>query len=333
MKALQITGYGDIHKNLKFSEVEKPELKPDEVLIEVYAAAINPVDYKIVEGALKRVRKLKFPSGTGFDVAGIIVEKGTAVSDLHIGDKVYSRVPTESPGTFADYVAVVSSAVCVKPANLSFEEAAGLPLVGLTSMQALETGQFKKGDKILIHAGSGGIGSFAIQYAKSQGGFVYTTASTKNVDWVKELGADKVIDYKKQDYLGIVRDVDMVFDTLGGHYTEDAFKVLKEEGHVVSIAGILDRESANNFGLNPLIRFFLTLKRLPVTTAMKRKSAHYKFIFVHPSGKQLDAMRTLVEAGKIKPVVDKVFPFSEAIAAYGYQKSGHAKGKVILKMK
>ncbi|GAA4280337.1 NADP-dependent oxidoreductase [Gaetbulibacter aestuarii] len=333
MKALQITGYGDIQKNLRFNAIEKPKVKSDEVLIEVYAAAINPVDYKIVEGALKQIRKLKFPSGTGFDVAGIVVETGDAVTGLNIGDKVYSRVPTDAPGTFAEYVSVVADAVSIKPANLSFEEAAGLPLVGLTSMQAFETGAFKKGDKVLIHAGSGGIGSFAIQYAKSQGAFVYTTTSTKNVNWVKELGADKVINYKKQDYLGIVRDADLVFDTLGGHYTEDAFKVIKEGGHVVSIAGILDKVTAKNFGLNGIIRFILALKRLPVTIAMKRKSAHYKFIFVHPDGKQLDALRDLVEAGKIKPVIDKIYDFSEAIDAYHYQKSGHAKGKVILKMK
>lgn len=333
MKALQITGYGEIHKNLRFNAIEKPKVKPNEVLIEVYAAAINPVDYKIVEGALKRIRKLKFPSGTGFDVAGIIVEKGEAVKDLQIGDQVYSRVPTDAPGTFAEFVSVVSDAVSIKPANLSFEEAAGLPLVGLTSIQALETGKFKKGDKVLVHAGSGGIGSFAIQYAKSQGAYVFTTASSKNIEWVKDLGADKVINYKKQDYLGIVRDADMVFDTLGGHYTEDAFKVIKEGGHVVSIAGILDKEIAKEFDLNGLIRFVLAMKRLSVTIAMKRKHAHYKYIFVHPDRKQLDEIRDLVEAGKIKPVIDKVYDFSEAIEAYKYQKSGHAKGKVILKMK
>lgn len=333
MKALQIIGYGEIQKNLKFNDVEKPKIKSNEVLIEVYAAAINPVDYKIVEGALKSVRKLEFPAGTGFDVAGKIVEKGDEVTQFNIGDAVYSRVPTDAPGTFAQYVAVIAEVVSLKPSNLSFEEAAGLPLVGLTSVQALKTAQFKKGDKVLIHAGSGGIGTFAIQYAKSQGAYVYTTTSTKNVDWVKALGVDEVIDYKKQNYLDVVEEADIVFDTLGDPYTKDAFDVIKEGGHVVSIAGVLDKQTAKDFGLNAIIRFILTLKRLPVTKAMKRKSAHYKFIFMHPDSKQLDAIRDLVEAGEIKPVIDRVFNFSEALEAYDYQKNGRAQGKVILKMK
>ena len=165
MKALHITGYGEIKDNLVFSEVKKPTINENQVLIEIHSASVNPIDYKIIEGLLKQINKLTFPYPIGFDVAGIVVEKGSKVKNLEVGDKVYSRVPSESPGSFAEYIAVDSHVVCLKPSNLNFSEAASLPLVGLTTLQSFEKAGLKKGDKVLIHAGSGGIGSFAIQYA------------------------------------------------------------------------------------------------------------------------------------------------------------------------
>ena len=192
MKALQITGYGDVKNNLVFSEVEKPTIKDNQVLIEIHSASVNPIDYKIIEGLLKQIRKLTFPCPIGFDVAGIVVERGSNVTNLKVGDEVYSRVPSKSPGTFAEYIAVDSDVVCLKPSNLNFSESASLPLVGLTTIQSFDKASLKSGNKVLIHAGSGGIGTFAIQYAKSKGAYVYTTTSTKNVEWVKELGADRV---------------------------------------------------------------------------------------------------------------------------------------------
>lgn len=333
MKTLQIKGYGDIESNLGFSNIEKPVVSDDQVLIEVYAASVNPIDYKIIEGAMKKVRKLSFPSLIGFDVSGVVIEKGINVRHLNVGDEVYSRVPSDSPGTFSEFIAVNADVVSLKPSNLDFVNASSLPLVGLTTIQSFDRANLKSGDKVLIHAGSGGIGTFAIQYAKSKGAYVYTTTSTKNVSWVKELGADRVIDYKTENYLEIVKDIDIVYDTLGGNYTEDAFKVIQKGGKVISLAGDVDEETAKELGLNGLIRFILKLKRRQISKQAKNKSAYYKLVLMQPDGNQLNDIKLLVETEKIKPIIDKVFNFSEAINALVYQKSGRAKGKIIIKMK
>ncbi|NQX82329.1 MAG: NADP-dependent oxidoreductase [Flavobacteriaceae bacterium] len=333
MKALQIMGYGDVKDNLAFNEIEKPTIKENQVLIEIYASSVNPIDYKIIEGLMKQLDKLTFPAPIGFDVTGVIVEKGKNVTNLNIGDEVYSRVPSDAPGTFAEYIAVDNGVVSLKPSNLSFEEAASLPLVGLTTIQCFDKVNLKSGDKVLIHAGSGGIGSFAIQYAKSKGAYVYTTTSTKNIAWVKELGADRVIDYKTENYLDIVKDIDTVYDTLGGNYTIEAFQVIKKGGKVVSIAGVVDKETARELGLNRLIRFLLGLKRKKITNQIKKKSAYYKMILMSPNGQQLHTIKEMVEAESIKPIIDKVFDFPESIDALLYQKSGRAKGKIIIKIK
>lgn len=333
MKALQITGYGKIEKNVELFDVEKPNIKEDQVLIEVHSASVNPIDYKTIEGMLRIIEKLTFPAPIGFDVSGVVVEKGAKVKDINIGDEIYSRVSTKSPGTFAEYVAVDSHLVCLKPNNLDFSESASLPLVGLTTIQSLAQVDLKKGDKILIHAGSGGIGTFAIQYAKSIGAYVYTTTSTPNVEWVKTLGADRVIDYKTENYLEIVSDLDVVYDTLGGKYTYDAFKVIKNGGKIVTIAGDIDKQTAKDMGLNGIFRFILSLKRIRINREIKRKSAFYKFIAMDPNKEQLIEIKHLVESDKIKPVIDKTFPLSESVAALLHQKSGRAKGKIIIKVK
>ena len=333
MKALQITGYGDVKSNLVFSEVEKPTIKDNQVLIEIHSASVNPIDYKIIESLLKQIRKLTFPCPIGFDVAGIVIERGSNVTNLKVGDEVYSKVPSNSPGTFAEFIAVDSDAVCLKPSNLNFSESASLPLVGLTTIQSFDKASLKSGDKVLIHAGSGGIGTFAIQYAKSMGAYVYTTTSTKNVEWVKELGADRVIDYKTENYLNIVNNIDIVYETLGGNYTKDAFKVIKNEGKVISVVGDVDKETARELKLNGIIRFVLALKRMKITKQIKHKSAYYKLILMNSNGTQLNEIKKLVEDKLIKPVIDKEFSFSESIDALLYQKSGRAKGKIIIKIK
>lgn len=333
MKALQIKGYGEVENNLAFNEIEKPTITDNQVLIEVHAASVNPIDYKIIEGVLKKVRKIEFPSLIGFDVSGIVIEKGTNVNHLKVGDEVYSRVPSESPGAFAEYIAVNSEAVSLKPSNLDFHDSSSLPLVGLTVIQSFNRANLKTGDKVLIHAGSGGIGTFAIQYAKSKGAYVYTTTSTNNVSWVKALGADRVIDYKTENYQDIVTDIDIVYDTLGGNYTADAFNVIKKGGKVISIVGEVDEETAKELKLNGFIRFLLSLKRKKITRQMKNKSASYKLLIMHPNGTQLGEIKELVESQLIKPVIDKTYPFSESIDALLYQKSGRAKGKIVIKMK
>jgi len=327
MKALQILQYGDFKDSLAINEIDKPTISKDDVLIEVMATSINPIDKLLVLGYLKEMLPIPFPSTAGYDVSGIIVEKGAGVKSFKIGDLVYARVPGEQMGTIAEYVSVNSAAVSVKPENISFEQAASIPLVGLTALQALESVNIKKNDKILVHAGSGGVGSFAIQYAKSKGAYVYTTTSTNNVEWVKALGADRVIDYKTEDYKKIVKDADIVFDTLGDMYTADAFQVIKQGGRVVSIIGALDEETAKMFGM--------TTYELPkeIAKGKEDKNAIYKYIFMNPNGTQLAQIKTLIEGGKIKPIIDKIYSFSESVEAYTHLASGRAKGKVIIKIK
>lgn len=333
MKALEIKGYGDILSNLAFNDVEKPRIKENQVLIEVFAASTNPIDFKIIEGALRRVLKLSFPTRIGYDVSGIIIEKGKKVVDFNVGDEVFSSVSQRCRGTFAEFVAVDNDVICLKPKNLNFEQSASFPMVGLTTIQAFKKADLKSGDKVLIYAGSGGIGSFAIQYAKSKGAYVFTTTSTPNVSWVKELGADRVIDYKTEKFQDIVNNVDIVYDTLGGQYTVDAFDVLKDGGKVVSLVGPVDDETAKEMGLGFFARIYLYFKRMTVARQIKKKSAYYKLIIMVPNHLELNTIRQLAESGTVKPIIDKIFAFSESINAILYQKSGHAKGKIIIKMK
>jgi NADPH:quinone reductase-like Zn-dependent oxidoreductase len=327
MKALQLVKYGEIKDSLAFNEVSKPTVQANDVLIEIKAAAINPIDKGIILGNLQGMLPIPLPSTLAYDVSGIVVEKGDEVDTFEVGDLVYSRVPQEQMGTLADYVAVTSNAVSKKPGNISFEEAASLPLAGLTALQSLEYAGIKENDKVLIHAGSGGVGSFAIQYAKAKGAYVYTTTSTDNVKWVKELGADRVIDYKTEDYKTIVTDADIVFDTLGKNYSLEAFEVIKQGGKVVSVVGPLDEESAKMFGMADY--------NLPEELAelISSKDASYKFIFMHPNGAHLSAIKSLIEDEKIKPIIDKVYSFSESIEAFTHLASGRAKGKVVVRIK
>ncbi|TDD96892.1 NADP-dependent oxidoreductase [Flavobacterium cellulosilyticum] len=324
MKALQIVKYGDLKDSLAIGEIEKPSVKPNDILVEVKAVSLNPIDYKLAEGKLKEMMHLDLPTTIGFDLSGVIVELGTDVSAFKIGDEVYTRVPQEQMGTITDYVAVTSDLVAKKPANISFEEAAGLPLIGLTAIQALERVGIKEGDRILIHAGSGGVGSFAIQYAKAKGAIVYTTTSTKNVDWVKALGADRVIDYKTEDYKEVATNLDIVFDTLGGDYTFDAFEIIKEGGKVTSIVGPPDEETAKQMGM--------TDYKLPekLSKLIEEKSAVYKLTWMQPDAKQLKDIKSMVEDGAIKPIVDLIYTFEKGIEAYQYLATGRAQGKVII---
>ncbi len=326
MRALQVVKYGDIEDSLAFNEVSKPQVQAEDVLIEIKAAAINPIDKLIILGNLQGMLPIPLPSSLAYDVSGIVVDKGEEVIDFEIGDFVYARVPQEQMGTIAEYVAVNNSAVSKKPENISFEEAASIPLAGLTALQSLEYVGIKENDKVLIHAGSGGVGSLAIQYAKTKGAYVYTTTSTNNVKWVKELGADRVIDYKTEDYKTIVADADIVFDTLGGNYTLEAFQVIKQGGKVVSIIGPLDEDTAKMFGMADY--------KLPeeLSKLTSGKEASYKYIFMHPNGAQLGEIKSLIEDEKIKPIIDKIYSFSESIEAITHLASGRAKGKIVIKI-
>ena len=326
MKALQLTQYGSIKDSLSFDEVNKPIVLSTDVLIQTKAAAINPIDKSIVLGNLQALLPIDLPSSIAYDVSGVIVEVGSEVKDFKAGDSVYSRVPQEQMGTIAEYVAVTSSAVAIKPENISFEEAASIPLAGLTAFQSFEAAGLKANDKVLIHAGSGGVGSFAIQYAKSKGAYVYTTTSTTNVEWVKELGADRVIDYKIEDYRDIVKDADIILDTLGQDYSLDAFKLIKKGGKVVSVVGPLDEATAHMLGMPDY--------KLPeeMTHQINATSGSYQFVFMHPNGSHLALIKTLIEENVIKPIIDTVYPFIESLEALEKLASGRAKGKIVIKI-
>jgi NADPH:quinone reductase-like Zn-dependent oxidoreductase len=324
MKALQIVKYGDLKDSLAIGEIEKPSVKPNDILVAVKAASINPIDYKIVEGKLKDMLTLNLPVTVGYDVSGVVVEKGSDFLNFEIGDEVYARVPQEQMGTIAEFVAVNNELVSLKPENISFEQASGLPLTGLTAIQALEKVGIKEDDRILIHAGSGGVGSFAIQFAKAKGAIVYTTTSTKNIDWVKALGADRVIDYKTEDYKEVAVDLDIVFDTLGGDYTFDAFRIIKEGGKVTTIVGPPDEKTAAQMGMMDY--------KLPekLSKLIEEKSAVYKYTWMQPNAKQLNDIKRMVEEGTIKPIVDLIYSFEDGINAFEYLATGSAKGKVII---
>jgi len=326
MKALQITKYGEFKDSLKFAEVDKPKISDSEILIEVKAVSLNPIDYKIVQGQLKEMLELDLPAGIGYDVSGEIVEIGSKVKDFKVDDEVYSRVSQEYMGTLAEFVAVDSSVVAHKPENVSFEKAASLPLVGLTAIQALEKAGLKEDDRILIHAGSGGVGSFAVQYAKSKGAIVYTTTSSTNLDWVKALGADRVIDYKNEDYKEVAKNLDIVFDTLGDDYTFEAFEIIKEGGKVTSIVGPPDAESAKEMGMDDY-KIPEKLKKL-----IEKNSAKYMHTWMHPDAAQLKEIKEMVEDRTIRPSIDLVYSFEDAIKAFEYLATGRAQGKVIVSL-
>jgi NADPH:quinone reductase-like Zn-dependent oxidoreductase len=333
MKSLMMTKYGDVIISLEVQEVSLPTVGANQILIKTHSASFNPIDYKILRGDFKAMGKIQFPRGIGRDVSGVIKEVGEKVKQLKVGNKVYSRIDDNFVGTMAEYVISNASDVALIPSNLNHEEAASIPLVGLTSYQALiDIAKLTAGENILIHAGSGGIGTIAIQLAKHLGAKVTTTTSTKNVGLVKDLGADKVIDYAKHSYLDEGAKFDVVFDTLGGKHTLDSFKVLKDGGRVVSISGDLDSVTTKQLGLNKVVRFLLALKVKKVTKAASKMGAIYRFLLMSPNGAQLKELAKLYESGSIKPVIDKTYNFDDSIKALDYLAKGRARGKVVVKV-
>jgi alcohol dehydrogenase len=333
MKSLMIKKYGDLTKSLEIQKVPLPSLSPNQILIKTHAASFNPLDYKIVRGDFKAIRKLNFPVGIGRDVSGIIEKIGKDVKMFKIGDKVFSRIDESLVGTMAEYVVSNETDTALIPKNLSFSEAASIPLAGLTVYQSLiDVAQMSSKEKILIHAGAGGVGTIAIQLAKHLGANVTTTTSTKNIELVKKLGADKIIDYTKENYLDDSSKFDVVYDTLGGKFTLDSFKVLKIGGRVVSIAGELDSITAKQLGLNKIISFILALKARKIIKEASKMNALYRFLLMTPNGGQLKKLSSLYESGSIKPVIDKTYGFNSSIQALDYLSRGRAKGKVIVKL-
>lgn len=326
-----MTKYGAIADSLEFQETDKPQITNKQVLIKSHAASINPIDYKILKGDLKAMMKQSFPSPTGRDISGVVEAIGADVTDFKIGDKVFSRVGESEVGTLAQYVKADATHVSLMPQNMSFNQAASVPLVGLTAFQSLvNIAQLKQGEKVLIHAGSGGVGTFAIQLAKKLGAYVATTTSTNNVALVKSLGADQVIDYKTQNYLDEVKDFDVVYDTLGGDYTLDAFKVIKNGGRVVSVSGVVDETTAKQLGLNFFIRFILSLQARKVVKMAKQKSALYRMMLMSSNGEELTKIGDMLKNEDIIPVIDKTYKFADSKVAFEHLATGRVKGKLVI---
>ena len=333
MKAFIVDRYGK-KESLRAGEVPEPALRDDEVLVQVHAAGVNQLDFKIRNGEFKLILPYRVPFVLGHDVAGVVTQVGSRVRQFKVGDEVYARPDDFRIGTFAEFVAVKEDSLAIKPNNITMEEAASIPLVGLTAWQALvEKANLKKGQKVFIQAGSGGVGTFAIQLAKHLGATVATTTSAGNVALVKRLGADVVIDYKKDDFEKILSDYDVVLNSQDSKTLEKSLSVLKPGGKLISISGPPDPEFAEKINAPWFVKQVIRVLSFGVRKKAKRLNVSYSFLFMKASGSQLRQITPLIESGAIHPVVDKVFPFASTNDALAYVESGRAKGKVVIKVR
>ncbi len=330
MKAAYIESYGSASK-VKIGEQPKPKAARGCVLIKMKAASVNPIDWKTVKGDLKPLVKPPFPILLGNDGAGIIEELGKGVTGLGVGDEVYFRCRKADTGTYAEYFSIPVDLVAKKPSNMSFEEAASIPLVGLTVLQALkEKGGMKPDSKVLIHAGAGGVGTFAIQFAKACGAFVAATASAKRIDLLNDLGADVIIDYHTQKIEDELSDFDIVLDTLGDDVQEASYQVLKPGGVLVSIQGIPDVETMKYYGAGLMVRLVGALSNRKKQKQAAKHGVRYDYLFMKENGAQLAEIAELIEVGKIKAVIDSTYPLDQVQQAFERSMTGRSQGKIII---
>lgn len=333
MKAFVLDRYGK-KGVLRPADVPTPELRDDEVLVQVHAAGVNLLDAKIRDGEFKLILPYRLPLVLGHDVAGVVVKVGPRVQQFRLGDEVCARADDFRIGTFAEFVPVKEASLALKPKGLTMEEAASIPLVALTAWQALiAKADLKKGQKVFIQAGSGGVGSFAIQLAKYLGATVATTTSTANVAFVKSLGADVVIDYKTQDFEDVLRDYDVVLNSQDGKTLEKSLRVLKRGGKLITISGPPDPEFGKEIGAPGFVKLVMRLLSSGIRRKAKRRGVGFSFLFMRANGSQLREITRLFDAGVIHPVMDRVFPFESTNEALAYVEAGRAKGKVVIKVK
>jgi NADPH:quinone reductase-like Zn-dependent oxidoreductase len=333
MKAFVINRYSK-EDTLQLAEVSKPVAKENEVLIQIHSASINQLDAKLKSGEFKLLMPYKFPLVLGHDVSGTIVSVGSKVSCFKMGDEVFARPADYHIGTFAEFIAVRENDLALKPKNISFEEAASIPLVALTVWQAfVEKAKLKKGQKVFIQAGSGGVGTIAIQLAKHLGATVATTTSANNFDLVKSLGADVLIDYKTQDFETILKDYDLVLNSQDEKTLAKSLRILKSGGQVISISGPPDTAFAKEIGLSWFMKMAISFLSRKVRSQAKQLGVKYSFLMMKANGEQLSEIGKLIETNVIRPVVDKVFSFEQMNEAMSYVGSGRAKGKVVVKVK
>lgn len=305
MKAVRIHQYGG-RDVLRYEQAPMPVMNPDDVLVKVHAAAVNPVDWKVREGHLKGVLPVTLPLILGWDVAGEIVAVGEKVIGWQVGDAIYSRSDIGRDGSYAEYIAINANEIAAKPKSLSWQHAAAVPLAALTAWQSLyEIANIKAGERVLIHAGAGGVGMFAIQLAKLRGAHVTTTVSTRNIECVKRWGADEVIDHTQEDF-SLLRNIDVVYDTLGGEVQRRSWQVLKSGGRLISIVSTPDNALAERHQVTPL------------------------FCFVKPSSTQLMSLATLFDERKLQVEIEHTYTLAEISQAHEHSESGRTRGKVVV---
>jgi NADPH:quinone reductase-like Zn-dependent oxidoreductase len=308
MKAIQIHNYGG-PEVLRYEDALRPKPQAGEVLVRVQAAGVNPIDWKVREGEMKDLWPHTFPLILGWDLSGVVEELGAGVSRFKIGDEVYGLPDPTRGGAYADYIVVRESELALKPNSLHHIRAGAVPLAALTAWQSLfDTGQLQPGQRVLIHAGAGGVGHFAIQLAKWKGAYVFATASTKNQNLLRELGVDEPIDYTQQRFENVARNIDIVFDTIGGETQERSWQVLKKGGALLSVVQPPSAEKAKELGIRAA------------------------FVASHPNGEQLAEIAKIIDSGKLAPVIDRILPLSEARRAHELSQSGHTHGKIVLRV-
>ncbi|HEV8286857.1 MAG TPA: NADP-dependent oxidoreductase [Chitinophagaceae bacterium] len=332
MKAFILKRYGKKEK-LQPAEIAEPVLKKNDVLVRIHAAGVNLLDSKIRNGEFKLILPYKPPFTLGHDVAGVVTKVGSNISKFKVGDEVYARPADHRIGTFAELISINEDDVALKPKNISMEEAASIPLVGLTAWQALiEKANLKKGQKVFIQAGSGGVGTFAIQLAKHLGATIATTTSAANSDLVKSLGTDIVIDYRKDDFEMLLKDYDVVLNSQDTKTLEKSLKVLKPAGKIISISGPPDSDFGQEINANWFLKTVLKFLSAGIRKKAKRLGVNFSFLFMRAQGGQLNQITKLIESGIIRPIIDKVFPFEQINEAMSYVEMGRAKGKVVIKI-
>ena len=332
MRALVLTGYGG-PENTELRDVEPPRAGAGDVTVRVHAAGLNPLDYKIREGQLRAIRRFPLPIVMGNELAGVVEAVGAGVTRVAVGDRVYARVDKDTLGAFAEIACVPEGAVAKMPSKLDFEQAATVPLAALTALQALRDElHAASGQRIFIPGGAGGVGTFAIQIAKRLGAKVATTASERGDALVRRLGADVVIDYTKARFEDELRDYDGAFDLMGAETLKGCFGIVKRGGRVVSIAGMPEPRTAADMGKGAGMATLFWFASMGLRLRAWQRGVDYRYLFMHPSGPELDEIGAWIDAGELEVVVDRVFPFDEAKEALAYLEKGRAKGKVVLRV-
>lgn len=331
MKAFLVDSYGR-GETVRLGDVPSPRMGTHDVLVRVQAAGVNPLDSKILQGEFRQILPYSTPFVLGHDVAGVVERAGSGVTRFSVGDSVYGKVDKDRIGTFAELVAVSEDDLAALPSTTSVAEAASLPMAALTAWQVLvEKADVRPGQRVLIHAGSGGVGTIAIQLAKHLGAHVATTASAANAPWLRELGADVVVDYRSEDFTRVLHDYDVVLDSQGPDHVLRSLEVVRAGGRVFGIGGPPDPDFARELDRRLLVPVMAVLSR-KVRAAARRRGAHYSFHFMRADGSQLQRITELVDAGVIRPVLQDTFPFEDTAAALAQVAGGRVKGKVVITM-